>query len=119
MAGGLFAASIGLFLWKPWARKLTLIVCVYGLASLVVDMPYITRYALPSAHEDITKSFIREGVDPDDADAQVAIILAVGFGGTLILGLIWLIAQVIYFTRPGVVAAFEAARHMPRVQAVT
>ncbi|MBC7815911.1 MAG: hypothetical protein IAG10_03320, partial [Planctomycetaceae bacterium] len=45
MAAGMFAASIGLFLWKPWARKVTLGVCVFGLASFVFDAPYLARFA--------------------------------------------------------------------------
>ncbi len=108
MAAGMFAASIGLFLWEPWARKLTLGVCIYGLASVVFDAPYLARFVLPDLYADIQQTVIAEGVDPDAQDFVTLFTIVVLFGGMMVVGLTWLIGQLVYFTRPRVVAAFES-----------
>lgn len=113
MAAGLFAASIGLFLWKPWARKLTLVVCCYGLASVVFDAPYIARVGLPELHDEIRKSVIAEGVPADAQDFVTLFTVAVLMGGVMLVGLTWLIGQLVYFTRPRVVAAFASPKDRP------
>ena len=108
MAAGMFAASIGLFLWKPWARKLTLGVCVFGLASFVFDAPYLARFALPDAYAEIQQTVIAEGVEPDLQDVVTLSTFVLIFGGLFVFGLTCLIGQLVYFTRPRVVAAFES-----------
>ncbi|HUQ68668.1 MAG TPA: ankyrin repeat domain-containing protein [Planctomycetaceae bacterium] len=108
MAAGMFAASIGLFLWKPWARKLTLGVCIFGLASLVFDAPYLARFAIPDIYADIEQTVIAEGIERDLRDFVTLTTFVVVFGGFLAVSLTCLIGQVIYFTRPRVVAAFES-----------
>ena len=108
MAAGMFAASIGLFLWKPWARKLTLGVCIFGLASLVFDAPYLARFAIPDIYTDIEQEVIAEGIERDVRDFVTLATFLVVFGGLLAFGLACLIGQIIYFTRPRVVAAFES-----------
>lgn len=106
MAAGLFAASIGLFLWQPWARKLTLGVCIFGLASVVLDAPYLARSAIPDLYAEIQKDIIEEGVSTDAQDFVTLLTFLVIFGGTMLIGLVWLIGQLVYFTRPRVIAAF-------------
>lgn len=108
LAVGLFTASIGLFLWKPWARKLTLGVCIFGLASLVFDAPYLARFALPDFYAEIQQTMIAEGIDPASQPFQSMLIIVSLFGGTLVFGLTCLIGQLVYFTRPRVVAVFES-----------
>jgi hypothetical protein len=108
MAAGMFAASIGLFLWKPWARKLTLAVCVLGLASFVFDAPYLARFALPDLYTEIQQTMIAEGVEPELQDFLTLLTMMVLMGGLFIVGLTWLIGQLLYFNRPRVVAAFES-----------
>lgn len=108
MSAGMFAASIGLFLWKPWARKLTLGVCVFGLSSLVFDAPYVARVALPGLYAEIQQTMIAEGVEPDLQDFATMSTFVSLFGGLLLVGVTWLIGQLVYFTRPRVVAAFES-----------
>lgn len=108
MAAGLFAASIGLFLWKPWARKLTIGVCIFGLASFVFDVPYLARFALPDIYADIQQTVIDEGIEPEARDFVALLTVVVLFGGIFVVGLTWLIGQLVYFTRPRVVAAFES-----------
>ena len=108
MSAGMFAASIGLFLWKPWARKLTLGVCVFGLASFVFDVPYLARFGLPDAYAEMQREMAAEGLEPDDADVMAILIIVVLVGGVVVVGVAWLIGQLVYFTRPRVVAAFES-----------
>jgi hypothetical protein len=108
MAAGMFAASIGLFLWKPWARKLTLGVCVFGLASFVFDAPYLARFALPDMYAEIQQTMAAEGIEPDVADFTAVLGVVVLIGGMMVVGLTCLIGQLVYFTRPRVVAAFES-----------
>lgn len=109
VSAGLFAASVGLLLWKPWARKVTLGVCIFGLASLVFDAPYLARGALPELYSEIQKSLIAEGVSPDVLDFAAMSTFVGVFGGMLLVGLVWLIGQLVYFTRPRIIAAFEGA----------
>lgn len=113
MAAGMFAASIGLFLWKPWARKLTLGVCVFGLASFVFDAPYLARFALPDAYAEIQQAMAAEGMEPDVADSMAMLSIVVLVGGLVVVGVAWLIGQLVYFTRPRVVAAFESPNEKP------
>ncbi|MBI2477786.1 MAG: serine/threonine protein kinase [Planctomycetia bacterium] len=108
MAAGMFAASIGLFVWKPWARKLTLGVCVFGLASFVFDAPYLARFALPDMYAEIHQTMAAEGIEPDMADFMATVSVVVFIGGMMVPGLACLIGQLVYFTRPRVVAAFES-----------
>lgn len=106
MAAGLFAASIGLFLWQPWARKLIIGVCIFGLASVVLDAPYLARSVIPDFYTEIQKDIVAEGVSPDVQDFVTLLTFLVLFGGTLLVGLTWLIGQLVYFTRPRLIAAF-------------
>ena len=107
-AAGLFAASIGLFLWKPWARKLTLGVCVFSLATFVFDAPYLARFVLPDFYAEIQLMLAVEAVDPDLLDL-IALGIVVGLIGIpMLVALACLIGQLVYFTRPRVVAAFES-----------
>jgi tRNA A-37 threonylcarbamoyl transferase component Bud32/MFS family permease len=110
MSALLFIASIGLFLWKPWARKMIVVVCVYGLASLIIDMPFLTRAGLPHLATEIEDDFVAEGMEPEDAEAITFLLMVVFMGGFLAIGLTWLIGQLVYFTRPKVIAVFEAER---------
>jgi hypothetical protein len=113
MAAGLFAASIGLFLWRPWARKLTIAVAIYGLGSFVVDMPYMVRYAVPTLCDGIHRELIAEGMDPDTAaGVEALIVMALSLIG--LVSLAFLIVQLVYFTRPHVVAAFDGVA-VPRL----
>jgi hypothetical protein len=97
-----------LFLWKPWARKLTLGVCVFGLASFVFDAPYLARFALPDIYAEIQHTMATEGVDPEMVDVVAMLSVVILVGGMVVVGLTWLIGQLVYFTRPRVVAAFES-----------
>jgi serine/threonine protein kinase/ankyrin repeat protein len=119
MSAGLFAASVGLFLWKPWARKVTVGVCIFGLASLVFDAPYLARSALPDFYAEIQKSMIAEGVSPDVLDFASFLTFVSLIGGMLLVGLTWLIGQLVYFTRPGVVAAFQSQTESRPQPAIT
>lgn len=113
MAAGMFAASIGLFLWKPWARKLTLGVCVFGLASFVFDAPYLARYAIPDLYAEIQHTIAEEGIEPDARDFVAMFTVVVFLGGMMVVVLTWLIGQLVYFTRPRVVAAFASSNEKP------
>lgn len=113
MAAGLFAASIGLLLWKPWARRLMLLVCIYGLASLVFDAPYLARFAIPDLYAEIQQTVTEEGVDPEAREFVAMFTVVTLMGGVMVVGLTWLIGQLVYFTRPRVVAAFTAPDERP------
>ncbi len=113
LAAGLFAASIGLFLWKPWARRVTLAVCVFGLASFVFDAPYLARFVLPEFYAEVQSTSAAEGVAPEMQELG-AMSTVVGFLVVpTVLGLVWLIGQLIYFTRPQVVAALTSPNENP------
>lgn len=113
LAAGLFAASIGLFLWKPWARRVTLAVCVFGLASFVFDAPYLARFVLPEFYAEVQSTLAEEGVAPEMQELG-AMSTVVGFLVVpMVLGLAWLILQLIYFTRPQVVAALTSPNENP------
>ena len=107
MAAALFIASIGLFLWQPWARKMIIAVCVYGLASLVIGMPFLTRAAIPHYAAEIQGDFMQQGTSSDDAQAVALLLVTLLIGGGIGVGLVGLIGQLVYFTRPKVIAAFE------------
>ncbi|MBC7855827.1 MAG: serine/threonine protein kinase [Pirellulaceae bacterium] len=107
-SAGLFAASIGLYLGKPWARKLVLGVCCFGLASLVIDMPYLTRAFLPLLYEEVRQDLIAEGHVVAEDDFNLGLVLALFVGSVMLIWLTWMIGQLVYFTRPRVVAAFES-----------
>jgi len=113
LAAGLFAASIGLFLWKPWARRVTLAVCLFGLASFVFDVPYLARFVLPDFYAEVHSTLAAEGVAPEMLELG-AMSTVVGFQIVpMVLGLVWLIMQLIYFTRPQVVAALSSPNENP------
>jgi hypothetical protein len=97
MAAALFTASVGLYLWQPWARKLMIGVCIYGLAALVISMPYLARVVVPQ----MAAEFQSAEIEGDHLVAIVAVAIA-----SLVLSLFWLIGQLVYFTRPKVIAAF-------------
>jgi len=115
MAASLFLASIGLYLWQPWARKAIVAVSVLGLLSFVIDMPFLTRAVIPH----FVAEMQAEGVladagiaDPVDQEAA-AFLMVMGLVGTgFTIWLVWMIGLLVYFTRPHVVAAFEG-RSLP------
>lgn len=112
-AVGLLAASISLFLGKPWARKLMLGVCFFGLAALVIDLPYLAQKAIPTAFEEIRQVEIAKGSNTVDAERVASLGVTIGFGGLFVLGLSSLIGHLVYFTRPRVIAAFDSRRERP------
>ena len=113
----IFAASIGLLLWQSWGRKLMVVACVVSLAQLVIDIPYFTRALLPhiaeeiadiEAHIAVEAAGAGEVVPDPEESANFAFMVLVSF--VAIFGLAWLawtIFQLVYFTRPHVIAAFE------------
>jgi len=104
---GLCVASIALFLWKPWARRLMLGVCFFFLALWVIALPDLTQVALPMAWEETRQDLIHRGHPAEQAESHASLGLTIGFGGVLVVGLTWLIGHLVYFTRPRVVAAFD------------
>jgi hypothetical protein len=110
MAAVLFIASIGLYLWQPWARKMIVVVCILGLASLIVDMPFLTRAIIPHYTSELQADFVKDEMAADDAEALAGFIVASLIGGAIAAWLVWMIGQLVYFTRPKVIAAFEEAR---------
>jgi serine/threonine protein kinase len=113
MAAATFAASIGLLLWKWWARRLIVVLCVLALLLLVVGMPYHMRGLLPHLVSDANREFAQAGLTPEDVPMSAETMVLLIFGGCLLVGLPWIIGQLIYFTRPRVVAAFEANAPAP------
>ncbi len=107
MAAGLFASSIGLYLWQSWARKLLIGVCIYGLASLVIDMPYLAQAVIPHTIADMRRSLAADRYTAEDQDLLAPLIFGGFFLGILGIALPSLIGQLVYFTRPKVVAAFK------------
>jgi predicted Ser/Thr protein kinase len=110
MAAALFIASVGLFLWQPWARRMIVVVCVLGLASLIVDMPYLTRGAIPHFTGELQADFINDGMGESDAEAVAGLLVFGIMGCGIAISLVSMIGQLVYFTRPKVIAAFEWGR---------
>lgn len=106
MAAGLFISSVGLYLWKPWARKLLIGVCVYGLASLVIEMPYLAQAEIPNLAADMRAFFATEGLTPEGQDVAAPLAIAGLLTAMLCVSLPWLIGQLVYFNRTDVVTAF-------------
>ncbi len=107
MATGLFAAAIGLYLWRPWGRKLTIGVMIYALVSLVIDIPYMARYVIPDLYTEIQLEWMAEGMPPAAAEVSAMHLLALIFIPVIVTGLIWNVGQIVYMMRPRVIAAFE------------
>ncbi len=107
MAGGIFAASIGMFLWHGWSRKWMVGLCVLGLAELFISVPYLTRVAIPFHFAEVRQQHLAEGGLPGTEDAIAYLSATMLYGGTLLVSLLWLIGNLVYFTRPRVVAAFS------------
>ena len=110
MAAALFIASVGLFLWQPWARRMIVVVCVLGLASLIVDMPYLTRAAIPHFTAELQADFVNDGMGESDAEAVAGLLVFGIMGCGIAISLFSMIGQLVYFTRPKVIAAFESGR---------
>jgi predicted Ser/Thr protein kinase len=112
MAAVLFLASIGLYLWHPWARKAIVGICVVGLIWFVVDIPFLTRAVIPDFASTMMTD-LAPVADPQDAPTKEDLeFAAYAFAASLVipvmlLWLVWMIAQLIYFTRPHVVAGFD------------
>jgi hypothetical protein len=113
MCAGLFAAGVGLYLWRPWARKLTIGVMIYGLASLVIDIPFMARRVIPELFAEIQIDLLAEGMPPASAEVSAMSVLALIFVPVLVIGLALNIGQMVYLMRPRVVAAFQTLPGVP------
>ncbi len=97
-----FGAGIGLMLWKPWARRVTVAVAVFQLAFFVVEIPAMCAFSIMPG---VAEAPAVGGPDPG-MQAIYVIFLIVIFGGFILIGLAYLIAVLIYLSRPHVIAAF-------------
>jgi hypothetical protein len=107
----LFIASIGLLLWQPWGRKAIVAVSVIGLASLLIDLPYLIR----GVGSDFATTILADMPADDGLDLETRQFVAGVYAFCLmtpvmLLWLGWMIAQLVYFTRPRIVAAFERSQ---------
>jgi serine/threonine protein kinase/ankyrin repeat protein len=107
MSAGLFASSIGLLLWKNWARRLLVGLCVLSLALLVLGMPYHARALFPHLAADMSNTYAEGGVSPESQPVSPELMVFTIAGSLLLIGLPWQIGQLVYFTRPSVVASFQ------------
>ena len=107
LAAALFASSIGVYLWLPWARQVLVACCVVGLASMVIDMPYLMRYVVPQVFSEIKTVMAEEGLKGDELESTASVVTAVSVSGIMFFALVWWIVELVYFMRPKVVAAFE------------
>jgi len=104
----LFASSIGLLLWQAWARKLLLGLCFLGLVMLVVEIPFLVQGIAPLLYQDFLRE-VTDSIPTPQEEFEATMSVAIVFLLTIGLGLTLLIAELIYFTRPVVIAAFPAA----------
>jgi hypothetical protein len=81
---------------------------VYGLASLVIDIPFLARHVIPGMFAEIRSESIAEGSPPASAEVSAVFVLALIFIPVLVAGLVWTIGQIVYMTRPRVAAAFQS-----------
>ena len=103
---GVFASSVGLLMWKTWARKLIVAVCIVSLARLAIDMPFIAYVVIPEFFAEIRGIEMEADVSREMVAGLTSMAVLVGF----LLAFVyvpWLIVQLIYFTRPSIIAAFE------------
>ncbi|MGE0609839.1 MAG: serine/threonine-protein kinase [Pirellulales bacterium] len=112
-AAGLFAAGVGLFLGRPWARRLVIGVCIFELAALVIDMPYLMQAFLPHILNDMREWTIQQGDTPEQAETTAIMIGSLFWGVLLLVYLPFHLVQLVYFTRPHVVAAFGVETAAP------
>jgi len=104
----LLAGSIGMLMWKSWGRWLTLAVWIYVLVVYVVETPLVVTHMIPAAFTELKADIAADGSAPEVSEfvAGTLILLAVIFFTVTSLG--WSIGQMVYLTRPRVVAAFDA-----------
>ena len=106
----LFASGVGLLLWKPWARKVTIGVCLYALLDLVLNVPGIVLEGIvPMMKLAADPAYLAsEGISEAGSTAFGLFILIVVT--VIILSfLVFMIGQLVILNRPRVVAAFAAA----------
>ncbi len=106
-ATALLLSALGLVLWQPWGRRATIAVAVFAVVVLVIELPFMARIELPYETNSLQAQMIADGMKPSDAEVASVFTMAAIVGGALFLGLVMIVAQLIYFTRPHVVAAFE------------
>jgi len=107
MAAGLFASSVGLYLRQEWSRRVLLGVCIFGLASLVIDMPYLAQAEIPNIVADMRAFLATEGRSPEEQEFWAPVMCAGLFVALLSVSLPLLIGQLVYFSKSSVMAAFK------------
>jgi serine/threonine protein kinase len=105
-----FVASVGLFLWKPWARTLTLGTCWASLVVWTIDVSYMARYYIPRMYSELVHAFRQQEPLVDEAELGAGLFVFAVITAFVLITLGWLIAQAIYLQRPVVVWAFEGQR---------
>lgn len=98
----LFAAGIGLLLGLAWARKGAIAVCIFELATFVIEIPFILLYVLVPIFQDIPN----EAAILDAPEGLLVLGYLVFCAGIMLAGLGYLVAQLVILQRPRVVAAF-------------
>ena len=106
-----FAAGIGLMLWKPWARRVTVVVAILQLISFVVGIPAMIAFVIQPLIADAP-----EAAGPDETAQTIYLLfMAVFFSVAILIGLVYLIAVLVYLARPRIIAAFQQDEVPPSV----
>jgi predicted Ser/Thr protein kinase len=98
-----FIAGIGMMLWLPWARRVTVATAVLLIAKFVLEIPALVAFVIQPTFAELP-----EIVGPDPAVQALAVaFMVIVFSMLVLLPLIYNIAVLIYLTRPRIIAAFE------------
>lgn len=118
----LIISGLGLVLWQAWARRATMVLCVFAVLLLIVELPLMARIELPFETKALETQLIADGMQAAEAEPAAVFIVAAVVGVALIVGMLMTVTQLIYFSRAHVVAAFEPAGELlddPRQQLKT
>ncbi len=107
-SASLFGAGVGLLMWKPWARRLAMGVCVYQLFVFVVSVPFLVLGSLvPMFRLSTDLAFQAATGVPREAAVVLTIVSLVAMVIILAFLLAFHVVQLIILARPEVVLAFE------------
>jgi len=106
-AAALLITGLGLILWQPWGRLGTIGLCIFAIVMLIVELPLMARIELPYETKALETELIADGMAAADAQAASLVIMIAVVGGALFFGLLMIVAQLLYFTRPKVIEAFR------------
>jgi hypothetical protein len=97
-----FVAGIGMMLWLPWARRVTVATAVFNLALFVLEIPALVGFVFGPAFAEAPEI---AGPDPG-AQTALVLFMVIVFSALILLALVYNIGVLVYLTRPRIITAF-------------